>query len=59
MNNKAGRNDPCPCGSGKKFKKCCELTQKTKKMHAEVLTTGSKLTNLFQRAQTKNNITEK
>jgi preprotein translocase subunit SecA len=19
---KAGRNDPCPCGSGKKFKKC-------------------------------------
>jgi len=21
--NKAGRNDPCPCGSGKKYKKCC------------------------------------
>ncbi|MBO5682279.1 MAG: SEC-C domain-containing protein, partial [Lentisphaeria bacterium] len=20
---KIGRNDPCPCGSGKKFKKCC------------------------------------
>jgi hypothetical protein len=20
---KTGRNDPCPCGSGKKFKKCC------------------------------------
>jgi uncharacterized protein YecA (UPF0149 family) len=20
--NKAGRNDPCPCGSGKKYKKC-------------------------------------
>ncbi len=20
---KAGRNDPCPCGSGRKFKKCC------------------------------------
>ena len=19
----AGRNDPCPCGSGKKYKKCC------------------------------------
>ena len=19
-----GRNDPCPCGSGKKFKKCCD-----------------------------------
>ncbi len=21
---KVGRNEPCPCGSGKKFKKCCE-----------------------------------
>ena len=20
---KTGRNDPCPCGSGKKFKQCC------------------------------------
>ena len=24
---KVGRNDPCPCGSGKKYKKCCELKQ--------------------------------
>jgi hypothetical protein len=24
---KAGRNDPCPCGSGKKYKKCCEREQ--------------------------------
>jgi len=23
METKVGRNDPCPCGSGKKFKKCC------------------------------------
>ena len=23
---KVGRNDPCPCGSGRKFKKCCGLT---------------------------------
>lgn len=23
---KIGRNDPCPCGSGKKHKKCCSLT---------------------------------
>jgi SWIM/SEC-C metal-binding protein len=21
---KVGRNDPCPCGSAKKFKKCCD-----------------------------------
>jgi SEC-C motif len=20
---KVGRNDPCPCGTGKKYKKCC------------------------------------
>lgn len=20
---RVGRNDPCPCGSGRKFKKCC------------------------------------
>ena len=20
---KTGRNDPCPCGSGKKYKNCC------------------------------------
>lgn len=23
MRPKVGRNNPCPCGSGKKFKKCC------------------------------------
>ena len=22
-----GRNDPCPCGSGKKFKRCCRMTK--------------------------------
>jgi hypothetical protein len=24
---KVGRNDPCPCGSGKKYKKCCLLSE--------------------------------
>ncbi len=24
---KVGRNDPCPCGSGKKYKKCCGATK--------------------------------
>lgn len=23
MEEKVGRNDPCPCGSGKKYKACC------------------------------------
>jgi preprotein translocase subunit SecA len=26
LENKIGRNDPCPCGSGKKYKKCCGQT---------------------------------
>jgi uncharacterized protein YecA (UPF0149 family) len=25
---KIGRNEPCPCGSGKKFKKCCKDEKK-------------------------------
>lgn len=25
---KVGRNDPCPCGSGKKYKKCCLLKER-------------------------------
>ena len=24
MSQRIGRNDPCPCGSGKKFKNCCQ-----------------------------------
>ncbi|HEY1476093.1 MAG TPA: SEC-C metal-binding domain-containing protein [Chthoniobacterales bacterium] len=24
---KVGRNEPCPCGSGKKYKKCCDRLQ--------------------------------
>ena len=27
---KPGRNDPCPCGSGKKYKKCCGLNENEK-----------------------------
>ena len=29
---KAGPNDPCPCGSGKKYKKCCMQKDKTENM---------------------------
>lgn len=56
--NKVGRNDPCTCGSGKKFKKCCEMqSTKTKKLHAEVISSGaqaaslgSKVASLFSRS---------
>ncbi len=27
LSNKIGRNEPCPCGSGKKYKKCCQGAQ--------------------------------
>ena len=29
---KAGPNDPCPCGSGKKYKKCCMQKDKSETM---------------------------
>lgn len=36
-----GRNDPCPCGSGKKFKKCCygktKVAEETDAGHAEAM----------------------
>lgn len=31
MDKKPGRNDPCPCGSGKKYKSCCLAKEEPKK----------------------------
>lgn len=31
MTEKVSRNDPCPCGSGKKYKNCCWGKKYTKK----------------------------
>ncbi|MBQ5608244.1 MAG: preprotein translocase subunit SecA [Oscillospiraceae bacterium] len=33
-NNKVGPNDPCPCGSGKKYKKCCMQKDKASGMES-------------------------
>ncbi|MFQ5753857.1 MAG: SEC-C metal-binding domain-containing protein [bacterium] len=47
MANKIRRNDPCPCGSGKKYKHCCyqrnyiEVTPEKKTVHF-TLDDGSK-----------------
>lgn len=30
---KIGRNDPCPCGSGKKYKNCCLASGKYETVH--------------------------
>ena len=31
---KVGRNDPCPCGSGKKYKKCCGDNRKSNRINS-------------------------
>lgn len=46
MTEKVGRNDPCPCGSGKKYKNCCQQTTSSSlgfrklKFKAKVLNAG-------------------
>ena len=44
-----GRNDPCPCGSGKKYKKCCWEKEQNKK-HRFTATLLSKSANAVQQA---------
>ena len=36
MNSKVGRNEKCPCGSGKKFKKCCIVNEFQKKSEVQM-----------------------
>ena len=48
MVKKTGRNDPCPCGSGKKYKKCClrkslDYKIRTPKMILKTMTDAAKL----------------
>ena len=33
MTGKVGRNDPCPCGSGRTYKKCCQESLDEKDFH--------------------------
>jgi len=54
MTSKVGRNDPCPCGSGKKYKQCCwkkRLPLGKRKFKATVLSGGGekKQPNLMER----------
>ena len=41
MSPKIGRNDPCPCGSGKKYKKCCGLKETHEPLIPPSLLTGT------------------
>ncbi|NGX53626.1 MAG: hypothetical protein K1000chlam4_00340 [Chlamydiae bacterium] len=62
MDKKIGRNDPCPCGSDKKYKQCCLKKQadstKTftaagkRKFKAKVISSGGGGNSLFQSATT-------
>lgn len=45
---KVSRNDPCPCGSGKKYKQCCQALDEQKT--AASLRSGENANNLFQQA---------
>jgi|LakMenE01Jun11ns_1017448.scaffolds.fasta_scaffold9867676_3 uncharacterized protein len=51
MNKKIGRNDPCPCGSGKKYKNCCLPKDKPsgKKKFSAKLLSAPKGINLIER----------
>ena len=50
-----GRNQPCPCGSGKKYKKCCALKsplqrrQFTNRLSGEGQSTLSKLSGMVSK----------
>jgi hypothetical protein len=51
---KAGRNNPCPCGSGKKFKKCCESQLSRKEMKAHLIDLKSE--EFLQKTRTLNSL---
>jgi len=59
---KVGRNDPCPCGSGKKYKKCCMLKDEMQKPEiqsdeSESITAPSEDKKLDSRSdETENNL---
>src|SRR4051794_29167854 len=46
---KVGRNDPCPCGSGKKYKKCCLAKDEAaaRQASAQLATTQRELARAF------------
>jgi SEC-C motif len=61
--NKPGRNDPCPCGSGKKYKNCHMLQEKEsstakytaggkRKFKAKVISIQEKSQSVFSRSAT-------
>ena len=48
---KIGRNEPCPCGSGKKYKKCCLLRNKQEYLSKSPLIAGSDFEHILPTAE--------
>lgn len=48
MSRNVGRNDPCPCGSGKKYKKCCAPKETHEPLIPPSLLTGTSYDDYFQ-----------
>ncbi|MFW6279310.1 MAG: SEC-C metal-binding domain-containing protein [Bacillota bacterium] len=48
-----GRNDPCPCGSGKKYKKCCARvrSEKPEEYYLEQMSEVQKMSELYEIAR--------
>jgi len=44
-----GRNDPCPCGSGKKYKKCCMASSNPTVVNNSTPTPMSKIFELYNK----------
>jgi hypothetical protein len=56
---KLGRNDPCHCGSGKKFKKCCESKMIGGRYMATKINQNIGLSGLFNRQMSEISTTAK
>lgn len=46
---KVGRNEPCPCKSGKKYKKCCGKSFSMGQKQIKQISAGSNMASLFSR----------
>gem|GEM_PF-4794014 len=54
---KIGNNDSCPCGSGKKFKKCCKFSKRTQRLKdVKVMSDKGKVNSLFSYRVTHINV---
>ena len=56
---KVGRNEPCPCGSGKKYKKCCMLKPKDEQSEPTVTSDNASMTTVTEENRAEVSTAEK